>query len=78
MNATPTTITINIPADLFSRITRAIEFDAWTALAPLKTQTIQEWILSCAAGNCESREGDMILDDEGRFVGDRLDTWGEI
>lgn len=78
MNATPTTITINIPADLFSRITRAIEFDAWTALDPLKKETIEEWILKAAEGSCESREDDMILDDGGRFVGDRLDTWREL
>lgn len=77
MNATPTSITINITPDLFSRITRAIEFDAWTALDPSKKDTLEDWILNAVEGSCESREDDMILDEQGRFIGDRLDTWRE-
>jgi hypothetical protein len=72
-------ITIEIPSPLLQRLNRCEDFLSWTREEPAGTRrTLDTIIIQELETHCESVESDMITDESGAFIGDRLDKWAGV
>ncbi len=73
------TITIEIPAPLLQRLNRCEDFLSWSAGQPAGTRRpLDKIILLELENHCESVESDIVTDEEGFFIADRLDLWAGL
>ena len=73
------TITLEIPDPLLQRLYRSEDFIAWSHGKPAGTRRpIEELILGELEGYCEAVEADIVTDDEGFFIADKLHLWTEL
>lgn len=68
-------MTITIPPTLAQRIKRAHAFQEWSNGSGTPTMTDDAYVLMHLEGICKSLEEDMVVDEEGFFLANKM--WAE-
>ena len=67
------TATITIPKSLLDRLRRCQEFQCWASGQELvNADSLNKHLIKQLEEYCKCIEADMVTDDEGRFLADRL------